>query len=241
MYVYRYRSPGILSQKGLLYDEWYFASREELNDPIDMQSKFEFPGDNKDTWLRVIRGLWENDPRSEIAATYLSSICPIFYEELIKQYDFHAEKIIENIFKAHEFSLPDFQEVNHLISQLKGMLNLYAPSAGYSVSLSASNSEMLMWSHYGASHSGYCLIFRPLDGFLHQCPQRTKDSLSVSQGHTCSVGTKFKVETINYDNQLESINAFSLLPSYHTGCEFETEEERLDYHRKTQDKATSFL
>lgn len=234
MHVYRYRSPGILSQKGLFYDEWYFASREELNDPIDMQSKFEFPGDSKDTWLKTIRALWKNDPRADIAATYLSSICPVSYEELIKQYDFHARKIIEDIFKFHDFSLADFQEANHLISQLKGMLNLYSPSAGYSVSLSTSNSDMLMWSHYGASHTGYCLIFRPLDGLLHQCPHRTKDSLSVSQGHTCSIGKKFKLETINYDNQLESINAFSLLPSYYTGYEFENEEERLDYYKKIE-------
>lgn len=120
MHVYRYRSPGILSQKGLFYDEWYFASREELNDPIDMQSKFEFPGDSKDTWLKTIRALWENDPRADIAATYLSSICPISYEELIKQYDFHAKKIIENIFKFHDFTLLISKKLIILLVSSKG-------------------------------------------------------------------------------------------------------------------------
>ncbi|WP_394242798.1 DUF2971 domain-containing protein [Halopseudomonas laoshanensis] len=199
-----------------------------------MQSKFEFPGDSKDTWLRIIRALWRNDQRSEVAASYLSGICPVSYDELIEKYDQHATNIIGKICKAHGFSLPDLQEVNYFISQLKGMLNLYSPNAGYSISLSASNSEMLMWSHYASSHTGYCLIFRPLDGFLHQCPQRTKDSLSVSQDHKSSIGTKFKLEVINYENELESIDAFSLLPSYHTGYELESEEDHLSYHKTVQ-------
>ncbi|GAB6260351.1 DUF2971 domain-containing protein [Photobacterium sp. R1] len=236
MYVYRYRSPGLLSQKGLIYDEWYFASREELNDPIDMQSKFEFPANNKITWLRVINSLWQNKSWADVAANYFDSICPISYEKLIEEYESHSVKVVEGIFKSSKVSLSDLQRINESQKQFKAMLSLYAPSAGYSVSLSTCNDEMLMWSHYAASHSGYCLIYRPINGYLYQCPKRLKDSLSVSQGHTNLIGNKFRVEDIEYENEIEAIDAFSLLPAYHTGYKFETEEERMGFYAKTQNQ-----
>lgn len=200
MYVYRYRSPGLLSQKGLIYDEWYFASREELNDPIDMQSKFEFPESSTNTWFLVINSLWQNAVWSKLAASYFTSICPISVEQLLEEYDQHSVKVVEIIFKNCAIDLADLQQVWELQKQLKALLSLYAPSAGYSVSLSTCNNEMLMWSHYAASHTGYCLIYRPIDGYLYQCPSRTKNSLLVSKGHTSSIDNKFKVETIQYEN-----------------------------------------
>lgn len=234
MYVYRYRSPGLLSQKGLIYDEWYFASREELNDPIDMQSKFEFPENSKSTWFGVIKSLWQNEEWSELAAIYFNSICPISVEQLLEEYDQHSVKVVEIIFENCEINLADFQKIGELKKQLKALLSLYAPSAGYSVSLSTCNNEMLMWSHYAASHTGYCLIYRPIDGYLYQCPSRTKDSLSVSKGHASLIDNKFKVKAIEYENQLEAIDAFCLLPSDNTGYKFETEEEHLGFHTKIQ-------
>jgi hypothetical protein len=234
MHVYRYRSPGLLSQKGLLYDEWYFASREELNDPIDMQSKFEFPENSEDIWFRVLSPLWKNDPSAKTVANYLSSICPVSYDELLGQFDLHMKNIIENVFNVIPLDLADFKCLNHLLSELKALLSLYSPSAGYSVSLSTSNDEMLMWSHYAASHSGYCLIYRPINGYLNQSPINCKSSLSVSKGHKSVIGDKFKVEKIEYNNKLESIDAFSLLPSYNTGYDFDSEEDRLNFHKKVQ-------
>jgi hypothetical protein len=58
--------------------------------------------------------------------------------------------------------------------------------------------------------------------------------LSVSKGHKSVIGDKFKVEKIEYNNKLESIDAFSLLPSYNTGYEFDSEEDRLNFHSKVQ-------
>lgn len=236
MHVYRYRSPGLLSQKELLYDEWYFASREELNDPIDMQSKFVFSDNSKETWLRIISLLWDEQSWAEVAASYFSSTCPISYENLLRDYHFHSNKVVESIFRKHELNFHDLQRANDLLYKLRETLSLYEPNAGYSVSLSKCRDEMLMWSHYAASHSGYCLIYRPIDGFLNQCPIRVKDSLSVNRGHTSSIGTRFRVENIEYRNELTSIDAFSLLPSYYTGYTFNTEEDRLGFHKNSQNQ-----
>lgn len=98
------------------------------------------------------------------------------------------------------------------LDALHSLLSLHAPGSGYTISLSKSHTDMLMWSHYASSHEGYCLVYRPIDGYLYQCPDRKKDSLDVSQGHSCSIGPKFKIEDIHYDDQLEAIDAFTLLP-----------------------------
>lgn len=236
MYLYRYRSPGLISQKGLIYDEWYFASRDELNDPIDMQSRFEFPSNSKNVWSRLISSFSQNELWIEFAATYFDSICPISFEKLLEDYEHHSFKVLEGFLKGCNVGFTYLREIETSQKHLKDVLSLYSPSAGYSVSFSKCNNDMLMWSHYAASHSGYCLIYRPVEGYLNQCPNRTKDSLLVSQGHVSVFGSRFKVEEIDYKNELEPIDAFCLLPAYNTGYKFDTEEERLGFHLKIKNQ-----
>jgi len=230
MYTYRYRPSNLLSQKGLLYDEWYFASREELNDPIDMQSKFEFGDNSRDTWHRILSSIWENKEHIQLTAQYFADLTPISYEQLLQDLDTHALNLIKLIFKNQKFNSIEFESLTRSFNNLRGLLELYEPSAGYSVSLSKTNNEMLMWSHYAGSHTGFCLIYRPIEGYLHQCPQRTKESLQVSEGHTSVIGKKFKVEDIHYENQLNPIDALKLLPTSKTGFTFNNEEDRLEHH-----------
>ncbi|WP_397474922.1 DUF2971 domain-containing protein [Pusillimonas sp.] len=230
MHVYRYRPWNLLTQKELRYDEWYFASREELNDPMDMQSKFEFSDKSEGIWLRAIRRFLGGHTWGEVAADYFSSICPMSYEKLLSEYHLHSSNVADSIAKTHTLSFHDMRGISDFLEEFKAMLSLYAPNAGYSISLSGCNDEMLMWSHYAGSHSGYCLIYRPIAGFLNQCPERTKNSLSVSPSHTTAIGKGFRVAAITYANELASIDAFSLLPGIYTGYEFKTEKERLDFH-----------
>lgn len=228
MHVYRYRSSNLLSHKGLLYDEWYFASKEELNDPIDMQSKFEFTSN----WMRVLTRLWTNEQDTKIAAAYLTKLNPISYEQLISDFDIHKKHITELVFNERSVSFAELTRLENSLVQLLALLNLYAPSSGYSVSLSRTNSDMLMWSHYAASHTGFCLVYRPINGCLNQCPIRKKDSLAVTNHHFSAVSTSFKVEDVNYEDQLNPIDAYSLLPVVYTGYSLNSESLRLEHHKK---------
>lgn len=232
MHVYRYRPSNLLSHKGLLYDEWYFASKEELNDPIDMQSKFEFSGD----WTRALTSLWANDHDAKVAAAYLTQLSPISYEQLINDFDIHKNQITDRVFSDRPISRVELAELEDSLAHLLALLNLYAPSSGYSVSLSRTNSDMLMWSHYAASHTGFCLIYRPISSCLNQCPIRKKDSLVVTENHSSAVSVAFEIEDINYRDQLHPINAFSLLPVINTGYSFDSESSRLEYHKNIRDQ-----
>ena len=230
MHIFRYRPSNLLSQKGLLYDEWYFASRDELNDPIDMQSQFEFGENSRDTWYRIFSSTLQKKEHVSLATQYFADLSPISYEQLLQDLDTHTLNLINIIFKSQNFNNAEFDNFNRSINSVRGLLELYEPSPGYSVSLSKTNNEMLMWSHYAGSHTGFCLIYRPIDGYLHQCPQRAKESLEVSEGHTSVIGKKFKVENIHYENKINPIDALRLLPTSKTGFDFDNEEERLEHH-----------
>jgi hypothetical protein len=230
MHIYRYRSAGLLSQKGLLYDEIYFASKDELNDPIEMQSKFEFPDKSDEIWTQLLNQLWENAEYVSYAVGYFSSISPISYESLLNDFQNHKRFIIGLVMKETQMMVSDFDHLNHLLDQLHSFFLLYEPSSGYSVSFSKTNNEMLMWSHYSSSHTGYCLIFRPVNGVLNQCPVRLKDNLHVSKGHSSSIPKGIKVESIHYDNNMREMDAFRLFPSIYTNYSFDSESDRLKHH-----------
>ena len=234
MHVYRYRSSGLLSQKGLLYDEWYFASREELNDPIDMQSKFEFPGESTETWRQISLLFWKDEEQAGIISTYLSQLSPISYENLLQSFEEHKNNIIRLTFKNKSITMSELIEFQKKLINLQSLLSLYAPGSGYTISMSKTHTDMLMWAHYANSHQGYCLIYRPIGGYLYQCHDRKKESLEVSQGHSSSVDSKFKVEDIFYDDQIDAIDAFTLLPCQKTGFESFPEPDRLRYHSNIQ-------
>lgn len=229
MHVYRYRSPSLLSQKGLLYDEWYFASKEELNDPVDLQSKYEFSGKG---WKTLINRLWGENIFANQVAWYFSSLGPISYDEIVSYFGKHKSALDSLFLESTEaWKLSDVKIYKSCLDALEVLLKSYEPGGGYSISFSRNNSNMLMWSHYAGSHSGFCLIYRTIDGKLYQCPDRKKDSLTVAEGHHASISPGFTIKDVNYSNAVNPLDAFRLLPSGYGGEKFNSEDERLDWHK----------
>lgn len=233
MHVYRFRSSNLLSHKGLLYDEWYFASKDELNDPIDMQSRFEFEA-VENSWRHLLYKVLNDQDHANKAAFYFTSLGPLSYESLINDFDKHRSRLIQFIFRDSSVSLYDIDMLRESLSNLLEMLTLYAPGSGYSVSFSRICTDMLMWSHYAASHKGFCIIYRPIDGRLSQCPDRVKRSIKVSDGHSSAVETAFELKDVNYSDELRTLSAYTLLPQAFSNYKFETESERLEYHENTR-------
>ena len=59
MLYYRYRPFSELSLKELMYDELFFASAEECNDPHECWDFLAFPADY-DKWRRLLELAWKN-------------------------------------------------------------------------------------------------------------------------------------------------------------------------------------
>ena len=219
-----------------MYDEIYFASTDELNDPVDMQSKFIFSTDSKELWKKMLFQLWADQNYADIGSSYFAEICPITYDSLIINFDYHAEKLFERLVDNKSLNPDNIKYILLFIKKLKNFINLYEPSAGYSVSFSKACDDMLMWSHYAKRHTGFCLIFRPINNSIYQCPTRQKDNISVTRGHNTCIGESFPVYDIDYEDELSDIDAFTLFPIPYTGYHFDEEEERLNYHKSARDQ-----
>jgi len=230
MHIYRYRSAGLLTIKELMYDELYFASQAELNDPVDMLANFTFFSGERDLWQKTILKLTGHERVSELAAMYLDSICPISYQELLSSYEKYGQAMITSI-AAHIGAGTQLSTVLvALYNNFQKLLEFYRPNTGYSVSFAKANDEMLMWSHYTGSHRGCCFIFRPVDNAIHQCHMRARDSIRVTSHFTCGMPTELKLKSINYAPEVDPMSGFTLFPSAYTGLKFESEELRLKFH-----------
>lgn len=230
MHIYRYRNSGLLTIKELMYDELYFASKTELNDPIDMLANFKFFSGDLELWTKTVFELTSNENIAELAAIYLDSICPISYEELLDSYEKYGQAMIASIAASLGGDTTFFTILLALYNDFQKLLELYRPNTGYSVSFAKVNDEMLMWSHYAGSHKGCCFVFRPIENSIHQCHTRARDSIRVTKHFSCGVPLELNLKNVHYSSKVDAMSGFTLFPSVYTGLNFESEELRLKFH-----------
>ncbi|MBB1425807.1 DUF2971 domain-containing protein [Shewanella sp. SG44-2] len=220
MLLYRYRSSTELSFKELLYNELYFASQDELNDPFDGESFYHFPSD-KELWMRLLNEVnnrikemfWGdseiNEYYIEILATALSIRTPITYGEIMAG---RLISIFDNIVSELENHNAVSEDVAYFAKEVQRYLSYSSPKLGYFVSFSSKNNDHLMWGHYGAQHFGYSLIFRTIDGTLKQDPSNCINSVGITETYRISVPSSIPFSKVNYSENIDFHNACWLLP-----------------------------
>lgn len=230
MHYYRYRPYGELTIKEFMYDEIYFASTVECNDPFDGKVYAIFEADSE-KWKRIIKLAWRefdlaNKSRlEEQLAGYLSKKSPMSFDAALR-IDYVA------ILNSLSTSL-DPLIAYALGKRVNEFLDLYKPENRYFVSFSKVNNNPLMWSHYASMHRGHCLIFKAIDGCLQQCPKRKKKSISrktetgIAPSMSYALPDKFPFQDVIYKDDITSIDAFSYFPQYVFGRELR-EQERLE-------------
>lgn len=229
MLYYRFKSSSELCFKELLYNEIYFSSPDECNDPFDSKTFYEFSG-NTEKWrnliglaMRDINGI-ENISIDFVSET-LSGYCPTSFDDLAKS---DMTQIFVDAMEKKNAALATV--ANYC---LKKVLDTYKPSISYFVSFSRKNNEPLMWSHYAARHEGYCLIFRSQNGALNQDPTKSKTSIRRStQGGLAptmsqEISNSFLFQDITYHPEVKPLCAFSRFPASVAG-EPSSEKERLE-------------
>lgn len=179
--LYKYRPLSEFLFKELYYQELYFASYFELNDPLDLSARIEFScGESEQvkyliyflfkTTLSLNEALTEkqkqnnknllafNDNKSKVAKfeqTVFKHIKQL-NEEKEKIWDIDIESIIDLASKKHnlnfQFDLENFK------SELKRIMSKFLENS-YASCFSESNDDFLMWAHYSSKHSGICLEF----------------------------------------------------------------------------------
>ncbi|NNV02358.1 DUF2971 domain-containing protein [Brevibacillus sp. MCWH] len=235
---YRFRPYSELAIKEFMYDEIYFSSAIECNDPFDGKVFLSFEAD-KEKWRRLLECAWKGfDAANKLAweeqlSEYLASISPITYgtalglnyNEILRSLSFPPKPLVAMFLDA----------------QIKRFLNLYKPRNKYFVSLSRSCNNILMWSHYASMHRGHCLIFKAVDGCLYQCPRRKKNAIrrntpaGIGQSMSFSLPDRFPFQEVIYSPDTTHNNAFYYFPSYVVGRELE-EQEKLELDKKQSEQ-----
>lgn len=216
MLYYRYRSPTEISFKEVLYNELYFSSAEECNDPFDSKTFFVFPN-NVDKWEKLLAMAWKPfadlslTPKIKTSAQRISEKCPLGYEEAL------SDSLLRDCLPA----LGAFTDV--LVDALRETLKTYRPSARYFASFSEVRDESLMWSHYADKHRGFCLIFRAIDGRLNQYRPRMKRGFDfetpngLAPSMSYGIPESFQFKRISYEEIVVTQNAFNCFPEFVAG------------------------
>lgn len=181
--LYRYRPLSDLLFKELFYQELYFASYDELNDPLDLSARIDFTPQSEShvdylLWFvlktsitqlisekisskdkEIIKKLTTFNDNEEIRTKLKTEVFKKI-RELQHSSKFilfrSLEKIIIQTVQEQKIDFPvDFASINR---ELKRLVKVFIENS-HIVCFSESNDNFLMWSHYSSKHSGICLEF----------------------------------------------------------------------------------
>lgn len=223
MFYYRYRSGSELSVKELIYDELYFASREECNDPYEGKTFATFSAD-KDLWNNLI---------NEALKAYNIKPLDSLKERIVQYFLSKAPMPIENVLRIPKNEFVDIgartYERRILPSMLEAIQNYvmwYSPEERYFASFSKANDNFLLWSHYANNHKGFCLVYRPIDGKLKQNPnwKRKQTATLPLPRLTFMVPDTFEIQDVEYVSTPKSSNGFMCFPASVAGDKHTPEE-----------------
>lgn len=212
MFYYRYRSGSELSVKELIYDELYFASREECNDPYEGKTFATFSAD-KDLWNNLI---------NEALKAYNIKPLESLKERIVQYFLSKAPMPIENVLRIPKNEFVDIgartYEQRLLPSMLEAIQNYvmwYSPEERYFASFSKTNDNFLLWSHYANNHKGFCLIYRAIDGKLKQNPnwKRKQTATLPLPRLTFVVPDAFEIQDVEYVSTPKSSDGFMCFPT----------------------------
>lgn len=229
MLYYRYRPGTILSMKELIYNEMYFSSVSECNDPYEGRVFAEF-GKYRDYWTQLIKMAFINSHVHSSSITVSSSLAerladccvemsPIDVNKFkaLNYSDFNIKVYIDEITPNNQ--LVDIPPLYEAIDIIKHYVEIHMPAEEYFVSFSRRRDDILMWSHYANNHRGYCLIFRPVGNKIMQDKRWMKKEFTfdtpqshISDGEIAfNIDESFELNDIEYTNgQIPKINAFAL-------------------------------
>ena len=212
MFYYRYRSGGELSVKELIYDELYFASREECNDPYEGKTFATFSKD-KDLWSNLI---------NEALKAHKIELDESLKEKLVEYFLAKSPMPIENILRIPRDEFIDIGQrrmdqfmLKPTLEAIQDYVMWYSPEERYFASFSKTNDNFLLWSHYANNHKGFCLIYRAIDGKLKQNPnwKRKQTATLPLPRLTFVVPDAFEIQDVEYVSTPKSSDGFMCFPT----------------------------
>lgn len=177
--VYKYRPLSELLFKELYYQELYFASSIELNDPLDLNAKIEFSTKNPKAVDYLIHFIYRThfdfdglQKENEDALKMIRFVRNLDAREILRNqiFKYVEEKRTKNeliwtsdVIQIIEKSIYDTKTdivfyPQKFITKLHDLTTKFLRNS-YVTCFSETKDNFLMWSHYASKHSGICLEF----------------------------------------------------------------------------------
>ncbi|MDP1624023.1 MAG: DUF2971 domain-containing protein [Bacteroidales bacterium] len=242
--LYKYRPLSEFLFKELLYQELYFASYSELNDPLDLSARIEFTAEKEEQVGYLIKLLFKTTliiPKTDILTSEQNNNSNLidFYKNKSARFSFRKNiynKLIQ-LKKEHRFIWID-SIVNVIIevaqeeqitfninvinfkSELERLAKKFLENS-FTTCFSSTNKDFLMWSHYATKHSGICLEFT-LDHsgqFPYLMKGKRKKDIdkylqSDSKWEVDEIIFWDKIHQVDYQDEQPYINFFDFLPVF---------------------------
>jgi len=241
--LFKYRPLSEFLFKELYYQELYFASYFELNDPLDLSARIEFSCEKSEqvgyllfflfkTTLSFNDTLSENDKfnnKKLLAFNVNKNRVSEFKQEIfenLNQLKKNKARIwqddIENIIitSCKKLNL-DFQfDLASFRNELQRITSKFLENS-YATCFSESNNNFLMWSHYASKHSGICLEFSIDKSGLFPYIGQTRRTLDYEKYKQRFSEWELKTYTywddihkVTYENEQPFINFFEFSPVF---------------------------
>jgi len=182
MKLYKYRPLTDFLFKELYYQELYFSSYSELNDPLDLSARIEFTPKNEKQIGHLVWFLFKTTLKIHHTDVPYSVEERKNNKQLL---EFNNNEELKNKFKTSVFNQLKLVKDDHnfiSISDLETILHKESKELKFKIDISKfkselqrltkkflenscvtcfseTNNDFLMWSHYASKHSGICLEF----------------------------------------------------------------------------------
>lgn len=234
--LFKYRPLSEFLFKELYYQELYFASYIELNDPLDLSARIEFSTDDLNAIEHLIRFIFslqfrfrETDTEKKNIPMLLKFIkdrnaIEILRDEINKRVLVKTQnnepiwtsdivKIIVDSVKSTTTNI--FFDSEKFIGEIQRLTDKFLKNS-YVTCFSEKNDNFLMWSHYSSKHSGICLEFTlenkdmfPYEDFGSRKHDSEKYKERMSEWKTNSYVFWDNIRKVNYKSEQPFINFFN--------------------------------
>jgi len=180
MKLYKYRPINDFLYKELHYQELYFASYDELNDPLDLSATIDYYPKKYEELEFLVYTIMKSDFKMDnVSEDYLKnqrltikfwrdeqrvkSYCKTLFHKLVDKKEKPKKVTLGEVLSAIKWTSDkesvDFNFDYESIRAEINRLTLKFLKNSYVTCFSSTNENQLMWSHYASSHRGICLEF----------------------------------------------------------------------------------
>lgn len=245
--IFKYRPLSEFLYKELYYNELYFASYKELNDPLDLSARIDFtPYESRSIeyliWFLTKTHFVHSDLNSQknnlsfynftrnidLKTKFLNLIYANMQNHLKTNKNIWVTDLVQII----ELSI---KKINYKIEfkpqliyeKLEHLTTRFLKSS-YVSCFSRTNKEYLMWSHYASSHSGICLEFQVDESMMltfkltiNEKSNEINFQKTINEYSQKIYTFKDKVIEVSYIDEQPYINFYEFAPVFENENDFD--------------------